>query len=490
MFDDIIRGKANEHEAPVPPGAWDNIARQKKKRRFGFWWRGGGVLLLACLLTSGYFISKEKNSETIVAENKTKPVADGKRNEAIAETVMPVAPNGYNKQPVANNDGQPGLPMATNENENVGTRAVKGNLSTTVASPLPDEAAGAINGKNGKKANEGKPLLAANGKQRKKTKGKTAFSNKAATPEEINNAAETKNATAETTIALQNEETKNIAANNSTKTATQIGKNLPDTKESKPATGSKKENTAPTKPKNKKHWFIEAAAVPLIASTMYNKNIPFIRTLTENNTVSVYKANLKSASIEPAVALCFFVRTQISKKLDAGMGMQYMLLKENLQIEGKETTTTNTIVQRLANGQLLPDTVATVSEGTRSVNATNSYELFSIPLFLQYNIIENEQWSLGAVGGFYFNISSNYKDEINRNAVAPLQGAPGTRGKNSTGVDIFAGMRIGKKLSRRLDIFAMPSIRLGLAKYNVKNGLLDKNINQGGVGFGLCYIIK
>jgi hypothetical protein len=46
-FDDIIKQKANSHESPVPPGAWDNINKKKRKRRFIIWW------MLAALIITG-----------------------------------------------------------------------------------------------------------------------------------------------------------------------------------------------------------------------------------------------------------------------------------------------------------------------------------------------------------------------------------------------------------------------------------------------------
>jgi hypothetical protein len=71
MFDDFIKNKANEHEAPVPPDAWDNIVQKKKKRRFAFWWWSSVSLLLLVLSAGGYFLLAKKNDTTTTADTNT-----------------------------------------------------------------------------------------------------------------------------------------------------------------------------------------------------------------------------------------------------------------------------------------------------------------------------------------------------------------------------------------------------------------------------------
>jgi hypothetical protein len=500
MFDDIIKGKANEHEAPVPPDAWDNIVKKKNKRRAAFWWWGSTFFILLGLSTAGYFLIPETNNKVgsvAKRQNNNEGSTQSFDNNLVGNKSKE---QGANEQPL-NYDKKQEMTLPGENTESAKTDAAAENNSTgskkkitanrkatttiTISATIPDE---------------NNNQVAGNTRKIKKTKGRL-------TSQQINPGIDEdiilkESLKIKTNVPVVEKENKEAINNNeeinqtTIITVTDIKNTTAEADKKKDETDNKKKeqpeksNTRATKQKIKKHWFVEAAAVPLIASSHYNKNIPFSRTLTASNSVTVYKANLVNASIEPAVAFSFFMRRELSKKLDIGTGLQYMLLKEKMNIEGKETNTTSAIVQRLVNGQLLPDTVVTVTEGTRSISAVNSYQLFSIPLFLQYSIIENKQWNIGAVGGVYFNISSNYKDEINRNAAAPLQGAPGTRNKSNTGMDIFAGIRIGKKLNKRLDFFSMPSIRLGLAKYNVKNSLLDKNINQGGVGFGLCYKIN
>jgi hypothetical protein len=503
MFDDIIKNKANEHEATVPPDAWDNIVKQKKKRRFGFWWWGGIAVLLFGLFTAGYFISKSSDDKTIVAESKAKPFAEEKSNATNPGVQQPGELNTGGSQvateKVTTNSNEDGLQELANDKPDSDTKTTKGSLSVQNKSPLADEISNASSSKNEKKANNSKPLLAANNRKKKSSKGKAIYNSTAAAPEEVNtipiasrylSGGKKESPVAETTIEVpeQKEETKNAIVNNNeeSKTPTPIDKNLPAVKEeSKTATEIKKENTALVKQTKKHSWFLDAGIAPLLVSSQYDENVSFNRTLFANNNLSVYNASLIKTTIEPSVAFLLAVRRQLNKKITIGTGLQYLQLKENISIEGKETNTQYNVVNRLVNGALVADTVETVTEGTRSITAVNSYRLFSIPLFAQYSIVDKPKWSVGIVGGMYININSSYQNEIDRNATARLLASPVAENKTTTGVDVFAGLRIGKTLGKRFEFFAMPSMRWNLSKYNIKNSLLNKSLNQASVGFGI-----
>ncbi len=499
MFDDIIKNKANEHEAPVPPGAWDNIVQKKKKRRFGFWWWGGMAVLLCGLFTAGYFISKRSDDKTIVAETKTKPVAEEKRNATNPGVQQPaeIKTGGVEvaTEKANNTNKEDGLQAPLIDKPNSDTKNTKGNISIQNTSPLPDEMGNVTVDK--KKAKNSNPLLVANSRIKKSSKGKAIYNTTGAEAEEVNTVpaaiGKKDNPITETTTAApeENAATKNTIANNNeeNKTPTASDKNLSVIKEEqKPAV--KKDNTALAKQTKKHNWFIDAVIAPLLVSSQYDENVSFNRTLFANNNLSLYNASLLKTTIEPSVAFSLTVRRELNKKITVGTGLQYLQLKENISIEGKETNTQYNVVNRLVNGALVADTVETITEGTRNITAVNSYRLFSIPLFAQYNIVDKPKWSFGIVGGMYININSSYQNEIDQNAAAPLLATPAAENKTTTGLDVFAGLRIGKTLGRRVEFFAMPSMRWNLSKYNIKNSLVNKNINQAGVGFGVSYKIN
>ena len=175
--------------------------------------------------------------------------------------------------------------------------------------------------------------------------------------------------------------------------------------------------------------------------------------------------------------------------------MQWLQLKEQVMIKGTETNTKYSIVDRLVdniNGpQLISDTVETVSEGIRTINAVNSYSFFSVPVFVQYNFIQNKSWSFGAVGGMFINVFSNYQNEINKNNPVDLVNVSQTiPDKNKVSFSLYAGLRVAAMLNKRLQIFGLPSINWSLNNQGVKNNLINQKIHQAGFSVGLSYKIK
>ena len=499
MFDDIIRNKANEHEAPVPPDAWDNIAKQKKKRRFGFFWLSSMILLLCGLAVTGYLISKKSNTDIAVAESKTKPAEKGNGNSNTSTALQPAETKTTNEQSatkkandnVSSND----LPAATVDEAKNNGKIINGKISVKTTSALPVETENITAAKNENKINNNKPLLAANGKQKKKFKGKAVYKNTGAEAEEINARDEKEKPATETAAiaAEQKNEIKNPVENDikENKTTATIDKNLPTIKEeAKATTETKKENTSLTKQTKKHHWFIDAGITPLLPVQQYDENISYNRTLFLNNNLSVFSAKLANTSIDPSMAFGISVRRELNKKFTLGIGLQYLLLKENITVSGKETNTSYTAVQRLVNGALVADTVVSITEGTRNIEAVNSYHLFSVPVFAQYYVVQKRSWSLSPVAGVYVNISSSYQNEINRNALAQLTATPAATNSTNIGLDVFAGLRFGKTVGNKIEFFAMPAMRWNLGGYNIKNSVIKKTINQAGLSVGISYKVK
>ncbi|MBL0356085.1 MAG: hypothetical protein IPP72_04005 [Chitinophagaceae bacterium] len=187
MFDDFIRNKANEHQAPVPPDAWHNIIKQQKKKRFGFFWWSSIVLLVGGLSVTGYLISKKQNGNNIVttAENKTAPA----KKETTGNRLQPAATNINTetplpgKQTTAGNDNHPAVTNIDPAKNNTGVTQVGTNTVT-------------YKGDKNIESNKGK-LLADNGRKKKHIKGKLQYNNTGSDPEEINEGAENKNLPAE-----------------------------------------------------------------------------------------------------------------------------------------------------------------------------------------------------------------------------------------------------------------------------------------------------
>ena len=131
-----------------------------------------------------------------------------------------------------------------------------------------------------------------------------------------------------------------------------------------------KKEKSPQKKQAKQHaWFIDVAATPVLPIQQYDKNIRFNRTLVSNSVKSEFAGELVSSDLDASIAFSLSVRRAFNKRFSAGIGLQYLQLKEHVIIKGTETNTTYSIVDRLVdniNGpQLISDTVVTVSDGVR-----------------------------------------------------------------------------------------------------------------------------
>lgn len=495
MFDDIIRDKANEHSAPVPPDAWDNIEKKKKKRLFAFWWWGAGLLLL--LGISGVWMYANKNTPShSVADTTTVSKKDSPEAKATNSTGSSGTAQQQVSSPTEYATGDTEKKEAEILAGNTGkTATIKGSTSAKATILIADAEIGDDNRKS---------VSVSTGKNRKtdsrcKWKQQPASVNEPIDGEKTSNAiagdlSATKDAvvTEEKPVVITDK--KNTTAVNSSGAAVQPDSitTIAATTVDKPvkkddSKNSIKEIKTQNKQSKKQHWYLDAGCMPVVALQRYDVPVSFNRTLFLNNNLTQYNASLISTSIEPSVAFSLAVRKDISKKISVGTGFQYLLLKEKISISGKETTTTYSTVQRLQNGVFVTDTVATVQEGTRSIHAVNSYQLYSIPVFLQYCFLQGKQWNLSAAAGLYFNISAQYQNSINDNATAMLINSTHKEEGASLGYDLFTGIRLAKSFGNRLELFAMPSLRWSINNPVVKNSLINNTIHQAGLGIGITY---
>jgi|GEM_PF-3133694 len=499
MFDDIIKDKANSHEAPVPPDAWDNIVKQQKKRRFGLFWWSSVIVLLLCLSVAGYLVSKNNNRNATLAvkESNTIPAAKESTRSSSPAAIKESASIQANKEEIA-------IERSDNRSPEVSSDQSKYNSSTPLTVNTTGKNTDVAKNIERKNAGSNKTVpTQANSRKKKSFKGKSTYNSTGSEAEEILTKVENTQSSIETNgivPGVKGNINNSIAANNNEENkAPVIDKAAaPADAEKKPATTPsteiKKANTTLTKQSGKHHWFVDAVITPLLPVQAYDEDIVFNRTLFLNNSLTTFSATLVKTSIDPSMAFSIAVRRAFNKKITLGLGLQYLLLKENITISGKETSTRFNIVQRLVNGSngpmLVNDTIPEVTEGTRNITAVNSYHLYSIPIFMQYNLVQKRSWNLSATGGVYVNISSIYQNEINRNAAALLITTPAATNTTSIGYDLFAGLRFGKPVGSKVEFFAMPSMRWNLDRYNIKNSLLRKTINQAGLSVGISYKVK
>lgn len=491
MFDDIIKGKANEHEAPVPPDAWDNIIKKKKRKRFAFWWWGSGLLLL--LGTTGYFLLDHNKKDTIVSQSN-----NGQKNNPGGN--IPIASENKDRSTQTATGATSHTSSITKDNTAINEKEKKqmntpgsATISISAGEPADDISSSAV---------AGNKTTIANKPGSKKIKGSVSFqqlspatgditvAEKAAEPVEEGRINDEEKKHGNNIPTAEEEKNKPVQ-----ELAVVTGEKKDDKKTgTKTDTVSKKNNIPLAKQTNKKHWFIDAGITPLVPLQQYDAPVSYSRSQLSNNNLTEYNAHLVKTTIDPSVAFAFTLRRELSKKLQAGIGLQYVVLKENISIEGNEKNTEYTIVQRLVNGsngpEMVDDTITAVTEGTRTIEAVNSYHLYSIPVFIQYSFVQQKKWNLSATLGTYINIAGTYYNEINNNTGAPLLPVTASSNETNIGCDVFAGLRFGKVVSNRIELFAAPAVRWSISNYNFKNSLINRNTRQACVGFGLSYKIN
>ena len=87
------------------------------------------------------------------------------------------------------------------------------------------------------------------------------------------------------------------------------------------------------------------------------------------------------------------------------------------------------------------------------------------------------------ISGFYINMYSTYS-----NAIHPILKA--NNNSNNIAVDIFAAIRLSKKVNKKLELFAAPSIRYGLSLVQIKGNMQPQKINQTSLAIGMAFLLN
>jgi hypothetical protein len=183
----------------------------------------------------------------------------------------------------------------------------------------------------------------------------------------------------------------------------------------------------------------------------------------------------------------------MNQRLTLGIGLQYAMIKEKVDLAGQETRTTYHEVQRLATGsggpQLILDTVVSTNSSLLRINALNSYRLLSIPISIQYDLLQNRRWSLKVNGGLLATISGSYHNKIQGKLVPfDSQGIHAVRENSKSSFDLFAGLRFSRNYSS-FRLFAEPVLRYNINGYNFDAMINRKFIHQAGLSMGITYLV-
>lgn len=537
-FDSIIKEKALGHEAPVPPDAWDNIRnRKKKKRPIIFWWFFA-LLILAGLGIYGIYESNTKadkqlaDAKPISNNNKENGTSADDKNVNTSSTVntkVETIDSLVNKsadqvdaeklttqksitQTFNENNTQPtsklkpisstekkinkaeNKPSSTN-NYLVGDRPVNDDINTgdkNVTAGYTNR----INKKSNKQSlNRKKKITVENKKATEeddvwlatKNKMKSGMKTKVAikAPDMVEDKSDSDEmASSETnnkfTVAIPNNKKDSILTKDSSITKKKLAADTNVIVINKPSTPQK----------IKKHkLFVDISTTPFVAVQQNPSLVSIKRTTITPLSKAEFTADEISNKVNPSFSYTIAFRKQINKKVSFATGLQYSKLKEDIHLSGTEVNTKYSVVKRLnsTGTALVDDTVATVTNGIRIINATNSYDIVSIPLAVQYNLFENKLWSLSLNGGVYLNIKTIYKNNIQGELIPQYASGSSPRKKNTMATDLFAGIRLARTISKKWQLYAEPTLQFNLMKYNLPEMINYKFIHRAGITIGFSY---
>jgi hypothetical protein len=483
-FDDIVRKKVLDHEAPVPSGTWEAIAQMKKKRKRYplFWWITGMSLLAGAVLL--FYIKQ------YVFKSK------GISNETLSK-----------QQPVNHNSAQPGYGKNVAEKNN---KSVSGTL-VEASGPTTVIVSGWLQNRIKKNDNvTSSPVNEESGKSLFDLPGGQFSYSRAISKKKISSSA------GNADIARVNKETFDVSFSIENllfsgdyfrrgKTAEFITtikkiKALPDTDslmlsriDSVYNVISQMMSPVAKKSFKKDKWTFDISVTPFLPLQQSKSVLYLSRTATGNMEKIEYKTDKIRTRPKPSVSYAISIHRKMSQRLRLGIGLQYAMIKEKVDLAGKETRTTYHEVQRLINGsggpQLILDTVATTNSHLLSINALNSYRFLSIPLSVQYDLLQDRRWYLQVNGGLLATISGSYHNKIQGKLVAfDSQGIHAVKQNSGNSLDLFAGLRLSRNYSS-FRLFAEPVLRYNINGYNFDAMINRKFIHQAGLSIGITYLV-
>jgi len=572
-FDDIIKQKADNHQAPVPADAWDNIAKEKKERPYPVFWFSLSSLLLAAMvgtyifshrvdtnvvatnqnlqsnhsspatLNEGAAISdknsnafsptnKSQNNNSRIGKNNDQNSEINTINKTNADLSLADANVGFNDKPnsassITTLSGRSKNPTTINKtghsiriNRSLSSDRPSNNTSDDNASVAYKVRSIKSSSKNVNAYSDTKLNTHSRSKNFDKTGIYKVNSRSAFAEDEtsITYAKSKKNKYAQgakyktkivkgdvvednldSTLAA----TFNTMINNQT---AQTSKEKPSDQQSADSLLKKKkinidsvqvidQNTTAilTAKKMKKHsLIIDGGLIPFVPFQNYDGLSSITRIENNSKSHSTYVANTWQTSLQPSIAIALSIKTNITRKLMIGAGVQYAQIKENIKTSGTETDTTYSAIQTLAmNNQgayLKNDTAAAASSGTNSITATNSYRIISVPVFVTYTFYNRRSFSIGLTGGVSFNISQ-YHNTINGQLHYYSNGIKNSSSNTGLTMDVLGGVRFCWTVNRKYQLFAEPDFRYNLNKYGLRNTVVNENINQVGMSVGVSYKI-
>lgn len=505
FFDESVKEKLEGHQAPVPADAWDNINKGKRRRRPMLWcWFFAGLIL--CGIAGLFIYFNPQAYKTVTAGDKdslpqlkNNETANGGHTENIIHPNFTKSSNKHTSAII--NTGAPTNSTTNNiAGANGSSRHLKAGIQKNTKQPFL-----VINN-----TGSNKPAIVATDKTTHQQSGASTATktndedgeyNRVATKTILTNAGSTTMQISGGHITEEDEDN-NIAVKHTTEPyeeSTPVG--VPEEADLSTASLTipshfmeKKNDTAivaartPNKIKIKSNVDIDISLAGF--SPFGNRAaISYVnRTTVTPMNKAAFTADKVTIRLQPSAGVNVMLFKSVSSKTSIGAGLGYQHLKEYIELTGEEVNSYYTVVKRLQNGNsLVQDTVTTVTNGVRSIDAVNSYSLLSIPLAVRYNVWRQNKWTLSFSAGVDISLHSKYDNSIAGDLQPQFAAPHNTSRNNSFGIGYNAGAVLGRRVGKNYFVYLSPHIQLNPKKQFLNEMLSPATINRAGVSLGWSY---
>ncbi|MFT3979702.1 MAG: hypothetical protein QM687_04475 [Ferruginibacter sp.] len=492
FFDKQVREKLSAHEAPVPPDAWENIQKGKRKRRpFAFFWLPAICILAA--VSAVYIYHSKKNAASTVLADQTVHPAETTVASATGETSKHNEPAKGSMAVITT----PGTTVVSIDNNNMTSdnhspQNAPGQGTATPGNMIASfHTANHSSHKKNKDQGDSEAIFSKNS-HINSSKGKTAIRIKAAETTEDNNEAIANDEQPAENIAINSKDTPAIVTVISAASAGKSSDSsaMVPVKDSIAKSIAINEPTEAAKKEQKKKTSritIGLAGAGFLPFGNSSQLTSLSRTTATPMRTTEFTADKINIRLQPGVSFTAFLQKAISPKWSLEAGISYTSLKEYIHLSGEEINTYYNIVKRLESNSLVNDTVASISRGTRIIDAVNSYRFLSIPLAAQYNIWQRKSWTLQANAGIDINLVTKYRNSITGNIISGFGSGTQPSRNSSIGTGFHFQLRAGRQLYKHLDVYLAPYLQVNPRKLYSPGMLQPRSINRAGIGFGITY---
>lgn len=509
-FDEHIQQQLNEHQSPVPPTAWENIAReQERRRRFAIWW----WLPILLLMGGGAYFTWNR-----LANSNDKMIATKSADAAGQTTVPHTSPENKNRDvstsPGASSASASQTPqkqstadlMAPNPSDvewnqnrqpehatrktNTIRRSNKGRLRASSNAPDMGEVGYADNQRDDHSSDVITSALALRARQHGKRNGRQTVQVTAADVEAITDIAEPVVSQVNPTEAAHSDQLISthfdlIAIGRIKKSglSVQRGNQSVPTLQIQPRAAKPSDSS--------RKWLLDVMAASLMPMTSGSSNWTLNRSMEAPLSRSSYQGKLLSIRRFPSLAFSVDVQRFLLPKWRLGAGLQYTQGREDNIWLGEEIKTTLTPVQRIVQlsgvPMLVRDTVEVIEIGIRRIASTSSYQLLSVPLFLEYDVLGGKKWNLSLDMGAYLHVYTKYNNSIAGNWTITDATGQTIQQDQQWGMDWFGGFRVSVEAAKRWRIFVAPVFRYNWQSSGSNGATTYQNNHLLSLGFGASW---